>query len=325
MKAIVTGVSGQDGFYMATLLAERGMSVLGLTSNMAQATTQFADLRIADLDLAAFDYERPGNFSQVLDDYRPDLVFNFAAKATGRGMFESPQEMSRLNGSFVVDILEALRNSDRRDKISFCQSSSSEMFGNVVETPQSETTPFRPKSPYGAAKLYAHHMINIYRSAYNLHCSSAIFYNHESVRRSTQFVTRKIARAAARIKLGLADHLSLGALDISRDWGYAPEYVQAMYLMSTAAEPADYVVATGRLNTVRRLCEIAFGHLDLDYRQYVRVDTGGRRIVESVNLQGDPGKIQRELGWSAKVTIEEIMIHLVDHEVRLLKTEASTQ
>jgi GDPmannose 4,6-dehydratase len=322
MKAIVTGVSGQDGYYMTKLLAQRGQSVLGLTSNLAGAEAQFARQPVAGLTLAAFDYSLPGEFSRVLDEYQPDLVFNFAAKATGRGMFDSPHEMGRLNGAFVVDILEALRHSRRRTQISFCQSSSSEMFGNVLETPQSETTAFHPKSPYGAAKLYAHHMIGIYRTTYDLRCCSAILYNHESIRRSTQFVTRKIARSAVSIKLGLADQLPLGSLDICRDWGYAPEYVQAMYLMASAVRPADYVIATGRLNSVRRLCELAFGHVGLDYRQFVREDADARRAVESVNLLGDPGKIRRELGWSAEVGIEAIMVELVDHEMSLLAPAA---
>jgi len=324
MKAIVTGVSGQDGFYMTMLLLERGISVLGLTSNLAVANSQFAPRLPGDLSLAEFDYRRPGNFSTVVEEFEPNFIFNFAARATGQGMFDSPYEMNRLNGAFVVDILEALRNSPRRDEISFCQSSSSEMFGNVLETPQSEATAFRPKSPYGAAKSYAHHMTSIYRTTYQLRCCSAIFYNHESIRRSTQFVTRKIARGVAGIKLGLAQHLSLGSLDISRDWGYAPEYVQAMYQMATAGQPADYVVATGRLNSVRRLCEIAFGHVGLDYQQYVRVDPDARRAVESVNLHGDPARIRRELGWSAKVTIESIMAELVDHELGHMQSAASS-
>jgi GDPmannose 4,6-dehydratase len=325
MKAIVTGISGQDGFYMTMLLAQRGISVLGLTSDAAHAAAQFAQQPVAGLAITAFDYAQPGNFSRVLHDYEPNFVFNFAAKATGQGMFDSPYEMSRLNGAFVVDILEALRTSQRRDEILFCQSSSSEMFGNVLDTPQSETTPFRPKSPYGAAKLYAHNMIGIYRSAYDLRCCSAILYNHESVRRSTQFVTRKIARGAASIKLGLTDQLTLGSLDISRDWGYAPEYVQAMYLMASVARPSDYVVASGRLNTVRRVCELAFDRVGLDYRQYVRVDADVRRVAESVNLQGDPGKIRRELGWSATIPIEAIMAELVDHEMTLLQAGTTSR
>lgn len=319
MRAVVTGVAGQDGYYMARLLAEKGVSVLGLSSNLDHARREFARERLSDLTLAAFDYARPGNFADVLHAFQPDLIFNFAAKATGQGMFDAPYEMNRVNGAFVIDILEAMRGSDRRERITFCQASSSEMFGNVAETPQTESTPFRPKSPYGAAKLYAHNMINIYRSTYSLRCCSAILYNHESVRRSTQFVTKKIANGAAMIKLGQADHLTLGSLDISRDWGYAPEYVQAMYLMATADAVDDYVVATGRLSTVREICGVAFGHLGLDYNQYIRLSVDSRRAVESVHLHGDPGKIKRELGWSAERTIEDTMIELVDHEMSRLK------
>jgi GDPmannose 4,6-dehydratase len=324
MRAIVTGVAGQDGFYMTKLLAARGIAVLGLTSNLEHARGEFARQEVAGLTLAPFDYTRPGDFTRVVNEFEPDLVFNIAAKATGQGMFDGPHEMSRLNGTFVIDILEALRNSPRATAISFCQCSSSEMFGNVTEMPQCETTAFRPKSPYGAAKLYAHNMVGVYRATYGLRCCSAILYNHESIRRSTQFVTRKIAHGAASIKQGLAGHLTLGALEISRDWGYAPEYVEAMYLMAVAPQPADYVVATGRTNTIRRLCEIAFGHLDLDYQQYVRVDASGKRAIESVGLQGDPSKIGRELGWSATRRIEAIMHELVDYEMTVSKSAAAS-
>ena len=317
MKAIVTGVSGQDGYFMVKLLAAKGVSILGLTSNAVHARAAFARDPIPGLTLQEFDYSIPGLFEKVAAAYEPDLVFNFAANATGQGMFDAPYDMNRVNGAFVIDILEALRASARN--ISFCQASSSEMFGNVQDSPQDELTAFRPKSPYGAAKLYAHNMVNIYRSAYSMRCCSAILYNHESIRRSTKFVTKKIANAVAQIKLGLAEHLDLGALDISRDWGYAPEYVQAMYMMTMAAKPADYVVATGRLNTIRRLCEITFGHFDMDYERYVRLNTGAKRAIESVNLCGDPSRIKAELGWAAIRTIEETMIELVDYEMKRLQ------
>ena len=317
MKAIVTGVSGQDGYFMVKLLAAKDVSVLGLTSNVVHAREAFAGESLPDLTLAEFDYSIPGLFEKVAADYEPDLVFNFAANATGQGMFDAPYDMNRVNGAFVIDILEALRALAR--DISFCQASSSEMFGNVQDSPQDESTAFRPKSPYGAAKLYAHNMVNIYRSAYSMRCCSAILYNHESVRRSTKFVTKKIANAVAQIRLGLAEHLELGALDISRDWGYAPEYVEAMYAMSIAAKPTDYVVATGRLSTIRRLCEVAFGHFDMDYKRYVKLNTGARRAIESVNLCGDASRIKAELGWAANRTIEETMIELVNYEMQRLR------
>ena len=323
MKAIVTGIAGQDGYYMAKLLQQRDIDVLGLTTNIEGAIAQFDQFLFPTLKLIQFDYSRIGSFTAVVTDYKPDLIFNFAAKATGQGMFEAPYDMNRLNGTFVLDILEAIRASDRRANISFCQASSSEMFGHVEETPQVETTAFRPKSPYGASKLYAHNIVDIYRSTYGIRCCSAILYNHESVRRSTQFVTKKIARCAASIKLGVAKELTLGTLSISRDWGYAPEYVEAMYLMATAKSPSDYVVATGKLNTIGRLCEIVFGHLGLDYRDHVRVNANEKRAIESFNLHGDPGRIDRELGWRATRTIDEIMVELVEHEMSRLKQIAS--
>jgi len=318
MKAIVTGVTGQDGYYMVQQLLREGFEVLGLTSNLPLAQNHFVSNHTEPLCLAEFNYMLAGGFSKVVEDYEPNFIFNFAAKATGQGMFDAPYEINRLNGGFVIDILEALRQSRRREEIVFCQSSSSEMYGNVTEMPQSEETPFRPKNPYGAAKLYAHNMVNIYRANYAVRCCSAILYNHESVRRSTQFVTKKIANAAALIKLGRADSVTLGSLDAKRDWGYAPEYVDAIFRMARADSVEDYVVATGRLNSVRDLCEAAFGHLDLSYLDFVQTRTSELRVAESFNLCGDTTKIKEKLGWSAKKTVKEIMIELVEHEIRRL-------
>lgn len=319
MKAVVTGISGQDGYYMAQLLRERNIEVVGLTSNLERARREYAVPDAPEVQLVPFDFAQIGGFETVVREFAPDLIFNFAAKATGQGMFDTPFEMNRLNGTLVLDILEAIRNSPRRDQIAFCQASSSEIYGNVVRAPQDEETPFRPMSPYGAAKLYAHNLVNIYRATYGLRCCSAILYNHESVRRSAQFVTKKIAGAAAAIKLGLVDELSLGYLGTSRDWGYAPEYVQAMFQMATAPVAADYVVATGRLNTIQRLLEIAFGHVGLDYEDYVLASSQGRRIVESTNLCGDPRKIARELNWRAQKPIKQIMTEMVEYELDRLK------
>lgn len=316
MKAIITGVSGQDGYYMAELLLAKGFEVLGLTSNIPQAESHFTTFHNDQFRLAEFNYAINDEFSTVVKDYQPNLIFNFAAKATGQGMFDAPYEINRLNGGFVVDILEALRRSPRRDEIVFCQASSSEMYGDVCEIPQTECTPFYPKSPYGAAKLYAHNMVNIYRTTYGVRCCSAILYNHESVRRSTQFVTKKIANAAVRIKLGQIETVTLGSLDSMRDWGYAPEYVEAMYRMARAEEMDDYVVASGRLSTVRDLCEAAFGCLGMNYLDFVQSQSGQFRVSESFNLHGNPEKIQAKLGWSAKKSVQEIMAELVEHEMK---------
>ena len=318
MKAIVTGITGQDGYYMAQLLLREGIGVIGLARDPKSSREQFPLPQFAGLEFEKFDYNHPGLFEKVFRKYQPNFVFNFAAKATGQGMFDAPSEMIRLNGTFVLDILEVIRNSPDPERTSFCQASSSEMFGNAQLSPQDESVPFWPKSPYGAAKLFAHNMVGIYRDVYGLRCCSAILYNHESIRRSAQFVTRKIANGAARISLGLQGHLQLGALDTSRDWGYAPEYVRAMYLMAAREQPADYVVATGKLNTIRRLCEIAFGHVGLKYNDYVRIDAKNARVNPSIGLHGDPSRILRDLGWRAEFSIEKIISEMVDYELSIL-------
>jgi GDPmannose 4,6-dehydratase len=322
MRAVVTGIAGQDGYYMASLLLGRGFEVLGLTSNEGATELDLSARFPQHFRMLLFDYDSPLRIGELLEDYRPAFIFNFAAKATGEGMFNDPYRLTRLNGGFVIDILEALRNSDRREQMVLCQASSSEMFGKVSERPQSESTAFWPQSPYGAAKLYAHHMIGIYRRAYGVRCCSAILYNHESVRRSTRFVTKKIARGAALIKLGLLDSLALGDLDAQRDWGYAPEYVDAMYRMACADTMDDFVVATGQLTTVRQLCEIAFGHLDLKYTDYVRTNEVESRVAKSMSLHGDPRKINAALGWRASTSVGQIMVELVEHELAQARTDA---
>jgi len=322
MRAVETGITGQDGYYMAALLLERDFEVLGLTSKEGAPRLDLSARFPDHFRMTLFDYGTPLRIGELLAEYRPSHIFNFAAKATGEGMFNDPYRLTRLNGGFVIDILEALRQSDRREQTVLCQASSSEMFGRVAETPQSESTAFWPQSPYGAAKLYAHHMIGIYRRAYGVRCCSAILYNHESVRRSTRFVTKKIARGAAMIKLGRLDSLALGDLDAQRDWGYAPEYVEAMYRMACADTMDDYVVATGRLTTVRELCEMAFGHLDLKYTDYVRTNEVEQRVAKSMSLHGDPRKIRAALGWNASTSVGQIMAELVEHELAQARADA---
>lgn len=308
MKAVVTGISGQDGRYMAELLASRGITVIGLTSRpVGEAPPGIP------AEIRRFAFDEPGAIEGVIEDVRPDLVFNFAAKATGRGMFDAPLEMCRLNGTFALDILEAIRRID--PAIRLCQASSAEMYGDVLQCPQNEDTAFRPKSPYGAAKLYAHNLVGIYRNAFGLKCCSAILYNHESPRRPTAFVTRKIARAAAAIKLGQARQLSLGSLETQRDWGYAPEYVDAMFRMATADCQQDFVVATGRLSTIEDLCRICFSHVDLDYRDYLVIDQALQRPIETLNVQGDPSRIEAALGWRAEIPVQTFMREMVDSDL----------
>lgn len=307
---------------MARLLAARGFAVLGLTSRGESIPAIRAEFGASAVEAAAFDFATPNSIAALIERVRPQLIFNFAAKATGQGMFDDPGEMTRINGVFPTEILEAIRRID--PSIGFCQASSAEMYGDVTEMPQNERTSFRPKSPYGAAKLYAHNMVGIYRRAFGLRCCSAILYNHESVRRGPAFVTRKIARAAASIKLGLSDRLVLGSIDQVRDWGYAPEYVEAMYRMATADSPDDYVVATGRLTSVERVCEICFGYLGLDHSRYIEIDPALQRPINSTSLQGDPAKIRAELGWVARTEIEAILTEMVDFDYAALSQSLDT-
>lgn len=320
--ALITGISGQDGWFLANQLLERGDRVVGLTRDVAAAAAEFAGLP-RQPELLAFDYGSEGAIVDLVETIVPDAIYNLAAFATGQGMFDRPQQMARLNGTFVLDILEAIRNSRRRTAIAFVQASSSEMFGDVTEVPQSEATPLRPKSPYGAAKQYAHSLVGIYRRAFGVRASSAILYNHESVRRPPAFVTKKVARGAARISLGLETNLVLGALDISRDWGYAPEYMDALVRMASAPEGDDFVVATGRLSRIRDLVEIAFGRVGLDWERYVKIDSSWVRPIESVGFCGNPAKIEAMLDWKARTSIDKIICEMVDFELQRAASDRS--
>jgi GDPmannose 4,6-dehydratase len=234
-------------------------------------------------------------------------------------MFDDPVGIGDVNGLAVSRILEAIHTTGLKTR--FCQASSSEMFGEPLESPQSEQTAFRPRSPYGAAKLYAHSMIQIYRRRYGLHASSAILFNHESPRRRTEFVTRKIASAVARIKLGLADELPLGDLEACRDWGFSGDYVRAMWLMAQAPEAGDYVVATGQVHSVRDFCECAFGYVGLDYREHVREDASARRPSEGVQLVGDSTKLRTQLGWAPSIGFEGLVRLMVGADLELYGDE----
>jgi len=320
MKAIVTGVSGQDGYYIARNLLDRGCEVVGLTSDPQKSGRIASELPDKGFSIEAFSYDRRGAFTELLARIRPDLVFNMAARATGQGMFDAPYEMSRLNGTFVLDILEAVRAVDPEVRV--VQASSAEMFGDVETCPQNERTCFRPKSPYGAAKLYAHNLIGVYRRAFGLRCSAAILFNHESIRRTTDFVTRKIARAAAEIALGRVRRFSLGSIDAHRDWGYAPEYAEAMVRMAFQQDPKDYVLATGSLTSVARACEICFDHVGLDYCEYLDVDQSLQRTIQTINVCGDARAIYDDLGWKAETGIEQILTEMVDYDLRMLADAA---
>jgi GDPmannose 4,6-dehydratase len=319
MKAVVTGIGGQDGYFMARKLLGKGWEVFGLSTHIARARESVRDLVELGLEIEEFDYQKAGEIVGILERKQPDVIFNFAAFATGQGMFDRPTEMIRANGVFVIDILEAIRNLTGGRRTILCQASSSEMFGDVTDSPQTEATPLRPKSPYGVAKALAHQMIGIYRSVYGIPCCSAILYNHESVRRSERFVTKKIAKAVAQIKTAGGGVLELGSLEASRDWGYAPEYMEALFRMVEAGGMDDFIVASGRTTSVRDLCEYAFSSVGLDYRAYVKAGAADKRPVESTGLVGCSEKIGQKLGWYANTPVASIMEELVRRELEQLR------
>ncbi|MCM8797757.1 MAG: GDP-mannose 4,6-dehydratase [Candidatus Omnitrophica bacterium] len=314
--AFITGIAGQDGSYLTELLLTKGYRIVGVERSRKNIPDYFSPLihKVDLLEVDILDYQR---MAEVLSCYKPDEVYNYAAYSSGAEMFDDPISIGEVNGLAVVRILELIRKID--SNIRFCQASSSEMFGDASISPQSEETAFNPRSPYGAAKLYAHSMIKIYRRHYGLFACSAILYNHESPRRSLSFVTKKIVHEAVRIKLGLSKELRLGNLNSRRDWGFAGDYVLAMWLMLQQAQPSDYVVATGETHSVRELCEIAFGYLGLDYRDYVREDPVFYRATETVQLVGNPSKIRNELGWVHQIGFREMIIMMVDAELRRFK------
>lgn len=312
--ALITGLTGQDGSYLAEQLQGRGYRVLGGVRDIPIAKRALPLDLCNAVELVPWDMLDPRAMTDVIDEWKPTEIFNFAAYSSGAGMFDDPVGISDINGLAVTRILEAIRAVD--PKIRFCQASSREIFGEALESPQTEATPPNPRSPYGAAKLYADCMIRIYRQRYGLHASSAILFNHESPRRSRAFVTRKITHEAVRIKLGLTKELQLGNLDTQRDWGFAGDYVHAMWLMLQRVTADDYVIATGEAHTVREFCDEAFGHLGLDYREFVREDTASYRPSEPTPLVGSAAKARRNLGWEPKVSFRELVRMMVDADLR---------
>jgi GDPmannose 4,6-dehydratase len=315
--AIVTGCSGQDGRYMTRLLLEKGYRVVGCTRRPGAAASLGVDARV---ELTSWDMSDQRRIADILAEYRPAELYNFAAYSSGVGMYDDPVCMGDVNGLAVARILEAIRAT--APNIRFCQASSSEMFGVPGCSPQSETTAFNPRSPYGAAKVYAHSMIGMYRRRHGTFGCSAILFNHESPYRSPEFVTRKITRAAVQIKLGMAAELRLGDLEARRDWGFAGDYVLAMWKMLQVPAADDYVVATGGTHSVREFCEIAFGHLGLNYAHHVVQDQSHVRPPEAVQLVGNPRKAQRHLDWQPTVTFEQLVCTMVDADLNELKDGA---
>ena len=315
--ALVTGVTGQDGIYLTELLLEKGYRVIGAVRDVHIAAMKLPAQWMSVIELVDWDMLNKQKMAEVLASYRPSELYNFAAYSTGTGMYDDPIEIGEVNGLAVARILEAIRTVDV--SIRFCQASSREIFGEAVESPQTEFTVVNPRSPYGAAKLYADTMVRIYRQRYGLFACSAILFNHESPRRGLAFVTRKSTREAVRIKLGQTNELCLGNLDALRDWGFAGDTVRAMWLMLQHDHADDYVVATGETHSVREFCECAFSHLGLDYREYVREDATAFRPAEPALLVGNAAKARTVLGWVPMVGFKELVHMMVDADMQTLR------
>jgi GDPmannose 4,6-dehydratase len=319
-RALITGITGQDGSYLAELLLDKGYEVVGMVRR--SSTTNFEriahlqDRIILDPYTASGDLLDEASLIAILRETQPTEVYNLAAQSFVQTSFNQPVLTGEITALGVTRMLDAIRIVD--PSIRFYQASSSEMFGKVQEVPQTERTPFYPRSPYGVAKLYGHWITVNYRESYGLHASSGILFNHESPRRGMEFLPRKVSHGVARIKLGLAEDLALGNLDAERDWGYAGDYVEAMWLMLQQDEPDDYVVASGETHSVRRFCEIAFEHVGLSWEDHVTVDERYMRPAEVDLLIGDPAKAEKVLGWQRRTTFEELVTMMVDADIALL-------
>jgi GDPmannose 4,6-dehydratase len=316
-SALITGITGQDGAYLAEFLLGRGYTVHGLLRRSASAEVIGERLRwLGILDrvrLIDGDLTDLSSALRVVGQTEPDEIYNLAAQSFVHASWQQPLLTGTVTGLGAVNMLEAVRLV--RPKARFYQASSSEMFGKIQEPVQTERTPFYPRSPYAAAKLYAHWMTVNYRESFGLHASSGILFNHESPLRGIEFVTRKVTDGVARIKLGLADHLMLGNLDATRDWGHARDYVHAMWLMLQQDQPDDYVIATGRTTSIRELCRMAFAHVGLDWQAHVRQSPDLLRPAEVEVLQGDAAKARQRLGWSASVPLEALVAEMVEADL----------
>jgi GDPmannose 4,6-dehydratase len=323
-KALITGITGQDGSYLAELLLSKGYEVHGIirrasTFNTGRLESIYTDPHAIQgrLHLHYGDLSDASALARLTGRIQPDEVYNLAAQSHVRVSFDSPEYTTDITATGAVRLLEAIRETGIRPR--FYQASSSEMFGKAREAPQTESTPFYPRSPYGCAKLYAHWITVNYREAYGLHASNGILFNHESPHRGETFVTRKITRAVAHIQAGLQDKLYLGNLDARRDWGYAKEYVEAMWLMLQQATPDDYVIATGETHSIREFLEAAFGHAGLEWQKHVEIDSRYYRPTEVDLLVGDASKARRKLGWEPKTRFLQLVKLMVDADIALLQ------
>ncbi|MCA9967096.1 MAG: GDP-mannose 4,6-dehydratase [Anaerolineales bacterium] len=316
-KALITGVTGQDGSYLAEFLLSKGYDVVG----MVRRTSTLNLHRLAHIQdqitLVPGDLLDEFSLVQILDEHRPDEVYNLGAQSFVSTSWSQPVFTGEATALGVTRLLNAIRIVN--PKIRFYQASSSEMFGKVIEVPQRETTPFYPRSPYGVAKVYGHWITVNYRESYNLHATSGILFNHESPRRGLEFVTRKISSHVAQIKLGLTNELRLGNLDAKRDWGFAGDYVQAMWHMLQVDTPDDFVIATGETHSIREFLDLAFSHVNLDWHDYVVQDERFMRPAEVDLLVGDPSKAGAKLGWEPSVTFPQLVHMMVDADIQLLQ------
>ena len=314
--AVITGVTGQDGSYLAELLLEKGYEVIGVVRRTSHDSYERIGHRLDRVHIVAADLLDQHSLTTVIRDARPDEVYNLAAQSFVPTSWNQPVLTGEFTALGVTRLLEAIRLAHPQAR--FYQASSSEMFGKAVETPQRESTPFYPRSPYGVAKVYGHWITVNYRESYGMYAVSGILFNHESPRRGLEFVTRKVSDAVARIKLGKTKELRLGNLDSGRDWGFAGDYVEAMWRMLQQPEPKDYVVGTGKMHTVRDLCAAAFGHVGLDWQKYVKLDPRFVRPAEVDTLLADASRAKQELGWVPKVSFEQLVRLMVDADVERL-------
>ncbi|MDA0185142.1 GDP-mannose 4,6-dehydratase [Solirubrobacter phytolaccae] len=315
-SALITGITGQDGSYLAELLLEKGYDVHGLVRRASTEKFERIDHLKDRITLHQADLLDERSLRDALRAAKPDEVYNLAAMSFVAVSWIQPTLTAEFTGVSVTRMLEAVRETCPEAR--FYQASSSEMFGKVLETPQTETTPFYPRSPYGVAKVYGHHITVNYRESYDMFATSGILFNHESPRRGLEFVTRKITWHAAAIKAGKRDELALGNLDAKRDWGFAKDYVEAMWLMLQHDKPDDFVIATGETNTVRKCVEVAFDEAGLDWEKHVRLDPAFLRPAEVDLLVGDPAKAKQELGWEPKTSFEELIRLMVRSDLELL-------
>jgi GDPmannose 4,6-dehydratase len=328
-RALITGITGQDGSYLAELLLAKGYEVHGVirrasTFNTSRIDHLYRDQHVNGVKLFLHygDLADSVQMVKLLYELKPDEIYNLGAQSHVRVSFDIPEYTGDVVGLGAQRILEAVHEAGLVQKVRFYQASSSEMFGKVQQVPQTESTPFWPRSPYGCAKVYAYWLTVNYRESYRLHASNGILFNHESPRRGETFVTRKITRAATRIKMGLQDSLYLGNVDAQRDWGYAKEYVEMMWLMLQQDQPDDYVVATNETHSVKEFCQEAFALLGLDWEKYVKYDQRYERPSEVDQLIGNPAKAKKQLGWSPKVLFKDLVKIMVAHDLDLAKREA---